>query len=373
MNEDNVWNKLYKSPIFIGILLVYIPLTEWVIYEFIISYKCYNPLCCNPYFGFVITLLFILIFFISIGCILQYFSLSALTLFRFLNNEIGSRPLNLLFALVFAMHLSWICDSGYDLVFKDEELYLVYWSRLGLAIIGMTCVFLIFPKRKKIKYPIPPEKRKLLVMGLSEIKLNEDINNIETAVIPFSEYVNIKTVVVLLSENMNPVRAGKDDNKKIDLTLLNPETKLYEAYENYKNIIHNYKNAPIKKDAITALENLLIEKIKDSFPAVLSPDEIQFIFTEPVSYNDFDTCYTTIDSYLKKYEKNTEETVINISPGTALVTGVMSIHAIKGQRQLVYTKQSNNKKLEMIAYNPDVWTLGQLMQELTHELLTDKS
>lgn len=395
-NKESWWHKLFKSPVFIGVLLIVIPLAEWVIGEFIKNLPQYT-VCCNPYFVWGIILFFMLLLAISIGCALNYFSLSTVTLFRFFSNEIGSRPLNLLFAFVFAMHLSWICDSGYDLIFKDEETYWIYWSRLILAVVGMICIFMVFPRYRKIVTKVSPKNRKLLVMGLSEIKLNKKFKNIETVIKPFGEYSNIRTVIILFSNRMNmerqnvqmksplenlnksekdtevPNTGEKGQSSQIDLAILEKGSKLYEVYASYNQLIEKYKNKLVTEDnkepLIQQLKQLFIANIEYYYPTIPEPDKINFIFSTPVDYDDFMACYKTVDKYLNVFENDTKDTVINISPGTSLVTGAMSIHAIKGQRQLVYTKQKDD---ELAICDPNVWTLGQLMQELTHELITDR-
>lgn len=373
-------DRLFRSQKFIAFLLLLIPVTEWIFYEYWINFEYYS-VCCNPYFGIGIILTIILLVSICIGGVLHYFSISALTSYRFLSNAFGSRPLNLLFGFIFVMHLSWICDSAYNLVFYDNEVF--SFLRLLLAIGGMIGIFIIFPTRKGNKKSIPIEKRTLLVMGLSEIKvgLNKDdptkiYSNIEVAIKPFGKYKFIKKVVILLSENI--VKAGDC----IDINLIQDHEGLQKALKNYKEKIVALADSKEKikgiksiteldeEIIIPALRKIIQESIKYYYPQIENVDKIQILFTSSVDYDNFSRCYKVVDEALMRKEEKTASTIINISPGTAIVTSVMSIQAIKGDRQLVYTKQSGNK--DLVDPPTNVWTLGQLMRELSHELMTDR-
>ncbi|MCC8198154.1 MAG: hypothetical protein LIP06_06130, partial [Tannerellaceae bacterium] len=87
------------------------------------------------------------------------------------------------------------------------------------------------------------------------------------------------------------------------------------------------------------------------------------------NYNDFETCYNVLGDLIKKYERKlsddtTSNTLIHISPGTALISSCMSLYAIKGNRTLLYTTQ--DVKVTR-SFDYDIFTTEELLNELWKE------
>lgn len=94
---------------------------------------------------------------------------------------------------------------------------------------------------------------------------------------------------------------------------------------------------------------------------------LEFEYTEPVDYDDFDACndicYQSILSLLNLKKYSDEQIVVNITSGTALLSSVLTLNALKGSREIIYTKQ--NKFGDMAKINPNVTLIqvGELVEE----------
>lgn len=81
------------------------------------------------------------------------------------------------------------------------------------------------------------------------------------------------------------------------------------------------------------------------------PDNLEFIknveveFTEPCNYNNYPNSFDTMAEFIKKYDNDSCEFEFNITPGTALVSSVMTLLAIDGDKKLYYHEQVQGKPL----------------------------
>ena len=144
--------------------------------------------------------------------------------------------------------------------------------------------------------------------------------------------------------------------------------------ESVENVVSQFTNIIVEKisnSIITdALSNLIINCINTQYNHNFDSETIKFHFTAPVDYNEFEQCekelYLSV-YYLQKKENYTDEQIlVNISPGTSIVSGVMTLNAIKGNRGLIYTRQDNTALVE---YNPDVMVLQDYIYDFSDELV----
>jgi hypothetical protein len=107
---------------------------------------------------------------------------------------------------------------------------------------------------------------------------------------------------------------------------------------------------------IDAVKRILVELLKTyikNIPAYKGKD-IEIVFSAPVDYNNFDECndecYYLLKETMRKGKYDDSQVVVNVSPGTAVVTSAMTLNAIKGNRAMIYTTQDS--KHEVISANP---------------------
>lgn len=148
------------------------------------------------------------------------------------------------------------------------------------------------------------------------------------------------------------------DKGSISLYMDNTAEQSLLLYGRIKDIL-----TPFLRNYILA-ENRDSEKYNDLCSQLWNLD---FQYTLPVDYDDFDTCndicYRSILSLLKSKNYDDEQVVVNITSGTALLSSVLTLNALKGSREIIYTKQ--NEFGEMAKINPNVTLIqvGELVEE----------
>lgn len=81
------------------------------------------------------------------------------------------------------------------------------------------------------------------------------------------------------------------------------------------------------------------------------PDNLEFIknveveFTEPCNYNNYPNSFDRMADAIQKYDNDKFEMEFNITPGTALVSSVMTLLAIDGDKKLYYHEQVQGNPL----------------------------
>ena len=272
---------------------------------------------------------------------------------RFLNNALGLKFLSFVFILSFLIHISWLADICLDFFVLGKG----YFINIVVCLFGIFGLAIIFPIKKRGEKDINPKKRTLLVTGIREISER----SLDLLLKPFDEYLNIEKIVILLSSRVLTCidKGFKEDVEKNTET--NKAANAYiKAVENYNQSVNKRIQGHIVCDK---LSDFLNDKIQCLYPAY-NKRKVECIFSEPVDYNDFDSCYKILRDKLKEVETTTNNTIIHISPGTAIISGVMTIFTIKGQRALIYTRQDNS---ELESFNIDVWTTKDLLDELWDE------
>ena len=144
--------------------------------------------------------------------------------------------------------------------------------------------------------------------------------------------------------------------------------------ESVENVVSQFTNIIVEKisnNIITdALSKLIINCINAQYSLNFDSETIKFHFTAPVECNEFEQCEKELYLhiyYLQKIEKYEDEHIlVNISPGTSIISGVMTLNAIKGNRGLIYTRQDNT---DLVEYNPDVMVLQDYIHDFSDELV----
>lgn len=265
------------------------------------------------------------------------------------SNTCSGSLLDTLVVFSFIAFAAWIPDAVTDYVKEGNPNYLfrpiIYIAGLMLMIWGKPSVYV---KRKKIG----EDKRRILVTGMSNVTIStwNQTTNLIPVIKPFSKYKNIDTVVVLLSNSMHSGIQQLTDDK---LDMLKEELKpLKGCLQAYRERI---KKLSIKEDVLkygteetkgmeTAITELVKSSVKDLYG---HKGELKVMFSDPLDYNDFDVCnnacYGIVNhamqggGYKGRYEDS--EVVVNTTPGTAVVSSVMTINAIKGDRAMLCVNQ----------------------------------
>lgn len=308
------------------------------------------------------------------------------------SNSCSGSILDVLFVLVFLFYLAWIPDTCFDYA-RDG---LPVW-RPFLYISGFILTIFVKPDYRLANKSIDKDKRMLLVTGMSNLKYSIQNgcakNNIEPLILPFGEFPSLKEMLILFSKDtlLGIEDVGRIEGIEHDVS----DNILYSVFDKYKKRIEKIIKAygiengagVIQNKEISGLllsdkkfqmevQDALSELIKnciDHYYPQYDTKQLNIEFTSCVNYNDFEECnkdlYNRL-SYLMRYKRiDDEHVVVNITGGTSIVSGVMTLNAIKGNRGLVYVEQGGKPILKH--FNPNVIVLEQF-DELVIEKIENK-
>lgn len=349
MDANNSFKRfivdLYSTNCFTVFMLCWMLSLERLVFNMISD-------CDYRVWWLIIGISFVLLILIGIYYKAYRFSLSIMK--RFLNNALGLKWLSFIFILIFLVHISWLSDSCFNFFIEGKKT----WGNILVSLAGIVCMFIIFPIQKRENKTVAKQERTLLISGIKEI----NAHFLDLFFKPFNVYPNIEKVVILLSDKVLSISNGL-----VDDVLLGVENEADE----YKKAIKYYTTSPTelnRKVVQTKLSDFLLAKIGCSVNGYKDRN-VNFVFSKVVDYNNFNDCFLELKLMLKNEENNTNETIINISPGTSIVSGTMTIFAIKGKRELVYTRQDNSK---LESFDIDIWTTEDLLNELWGEIETSE-
>lgn len=274
---------------------------------------------------------------------------------QMLTNTAKGSPLDIITLLIFLAFAAWIPDAILDFI-KGE-----FWFRPFLYIVGLFLLVIGKPSFVIFREKVKADDRSLMLTGMSNVS-NKFQMNLEPVIKPLTVYSNIKTFLVLLSDEIlngyNDIYLEKEENDNLKKALIEYVTSLKNAGICAKKL--EPKNLSFVHEIIRKLLKAYINEI----PAYRGK-EIEIKFSNPVDYNNFDACndecYRFLQDEMKKKYKD-EHVVVNTTPGTKMVTSAMAINSIKGNRAMVYISQSGG---EVIEANPNVslTQFGDLFEE----------
>ena len=274
---------------------------------------------------------------------------------QMLTNTAKGSPLDIITLLIFLAFAAWIPDAILDFI-KGE-----FWFRPFLYVVGLFLLVIGKPSFVIFREKVKADDRSLMLTGMSNVS-NKFQMNLEPVIKPLTVYSNIKTFLVLLSDEIlngyNDIYLEKEENDNLKKALIEYVTSLKNAGICAKKL--EPKNLSFVHEIIRNLLKAYINEI----PAYRGK-EIEIKFSNPVDYNNFDACndecYRFLQDEMKKKYKD-EHVVVNTTPGTKMVTSAMAINSIKGNRAMVYISQSGG---EVIEANPNVslTQFGDLFEE----------
>lgn len=306
-------------------------------------------------------------------------------------NSCSGSILDIVFIFIFICYCAWIPDSIMDFSNTGE-----FWWRPLMFIVAFILSTLVKPTLPIKSEEIPKNDRVILFTGVSNVsyylKDGRESTNLETVIQPIIDYPNIKLIVVLFSDailsNINKIGEAfeKLDNKE--------HLKYYDIFDEYKNALKDIdpnaikeKNEQVCESVYLAIEKLIKSYI-NKYGNSSRGDNLEFEFTNAVDYNDFEgsndelmNCISAILSKRKAGKKlyYDKDLLFNISPGTAIISGVMTLNAIKGKRGLIYAKQESvdkntcENRIEVKEYDPNVIVLDQQILELMTEKMEQQN
>lgn len=319
-----------------------------------------------------VTVLYFTLF--TIGRHYKIFLASTSTIRKFLGYTIGCRLISICMVISFLCQITWFIDTACPLFLGSFDNGILSCTNTFYIIIQLVVItlfmhftlalFHVFTWITK-KRIILKKERTLLVSGFSV----PNSNSLDLFVKPFSDYANINTVIVLLSNKTFSSEFAGDKENKESFEGYIPLIDEIQTIKEYNNAVATFRKDKSDKNqgykVRKIFESILEASIHKTSPTY-KERTICFHFTEEVNYNKFDDIYKALSQPLKIEEKNNDRgTLINISPGTAMVAGALTAFAIKGNRQLIYCNQD---ELIMEESTVNVWTLNEVLKELWSEV-----
>lgn len=365
----------FYNPWLIFLLLIDFLLLEFYYEEFL--NKLTNGYLLWPYqpcgwdFFFMVGFIFLLAVIIS-GKVKNKYKLSSSTLRQLINNALGYKWLTLFILFFFMMHFSWTIDAGYD-IFLKIEFDEVNWMDLCRMIVpgsGMIVAALLIPVYQKEKKSLSEADILLSSFSVSYDKETKvsflQLGNFDLFFKPFrcGVYNTLKTIEKL--EGINkilvvpstflpevPIRMNSADEaawKDFCDEMWRQNEKIQMAYNQQEEYFNKVKTASKEYNKATQAQKLESMKVLLStiWPA-------NYIFSDKLAnYDNFDDMFGIASQLLKRHECSDSRTLIHISPGTSIPTGVLTALGVKRNRTIIYTSQDKSEDNFGKVYSVDI-------------------
>ena len=328
--KDNLL-RFYRSHFWATVMLLLLILCEYILLS--ISYAFTTPCTAVwvPVGIFLISLV--------IGFCLKVYTFDKWMIKGFLGNSITGGYTAIFFLIVFLITCAFVPALIHDYI-ADKSLTL--WG-LFVGIAAIPLEVLIYPSTESFDR-CPIEKREILVSPISFTKPKENETDYfgssksrnEGFYYPIARCKNLKEIWVVVSKEF------------IDYTKL--------CFPNMKDATD--------KEVVACYVNRIIQETNDNHK------EYDIHISEPVEYNDFDNCYEGVKKVFNEIGKDkAKKTIINISPGTAMVGSALAMFAIQGNRMLAYNKQNLPKGINPFSEsNANVLSMKELIEEMIIEI-----
>jgi hypothetical protein len=162
-------------------------------------------------------------------------------------------------------------------------------------------------------------------------KMDENKSN-EKESTPINSIGNIK-ISKIQFELEDSIKAACDDIRGSKPTQEQVENLLRVVIKSFSKYILMKDNGrdSLDEKELAAIDNLTIE------------------FTDPCNYNNYRNCFETLDRKLDEREQNNDnvQLIFNMTPGTVVVSSVMTLFSVDPDRRLFY--HSQDKDVQPIA------------------------
>jgi hypothetical protein len=306
---------------------------------------------------------------------------------KLLSNAIAPRKLGVTYLFAFVVHIGWITNSTYDMLKQSD---LKAWS-FWMAFLGIVTLIAFFPDAK---FKNRSDLKKIFVSGMSTFswkRINNQIDIDKMNIVPLVRMITsaklqdlqgAKLIILLTSEYLKQDAVDKiDEWKEKDKDNKKDENKSNEKESTPINSIGSIKISKIQfeleasikaacddirgsKPTQEQVENLLRVVIKSFSKYILMKDNgrdsldekelaaidnLKIEFTDPCNYNNYRNCFETLDRKLDEREQNNDnvQLIFNMTPGTVVVSSVMTLFSVDPDRRLFY--HSQDKDVQPIA------------------------
>lgn len=267
------------------------------------------------------------------------------------------------------------------------------WWRPVLYFFGLMASVLLKPLFYSESQEVSTDERKVLITGLSSITYSlgngGERSNLEAALSPIKLYPNIKRLHIIVTK-FSYSRIPKEILPEQFQTYVSMSPQAIKEDKNAESFLRDYPcfrillpyfgekgDGPLTASELKTVVSAYIDYLCDDQTRSQS---IKIVISDYVDFDDFDSCNRAIkkqvDDIFRIVEPEDDYTyqdrdfVFDISPGTKMLTGAMTINAIKGKRAIVYVSQNSkaaDPAMKLREYNANVVNLYDQFSELILE------
>lgn len=307
---------------------------------------------------------------------------------RMISSNVRNVTLAVFILLFFLAQITWLMDSAYSMLFDfSSDRFPQEMTAFLLSGASMIISMIIYPyapapdfgldKRKKIYSAISLSREGLFEYSKAEVLFKPFYESVIPVNSDKPDYLfGIKKLYIVLSNSI-------DFNKKI-IDFKTFEENKPELVEMLKQVgIESIPNDGIIDEEIFKKFLHIVLKYKiATHPGIQDPirdrlikqsEHLEIIWrTDQASgdlyksnYNIFHETFEAIQKCLKDNESgDTSETLLYITPGTAVVTGAFSALSLRGSRLILYVNQGNG---QLMAINPNTEAMNEYLDEIKDE------
>lgn len=279
----------------------------------------------------------------------NHFDFKSRILSKLLANSIAPTRLGTFYLLFFVVHLGWLTNVAMNMFLPSCDFGEIIWATI-ICVIGMLVLILFFPEGRENK---AKNAKFVFVTGISSYKGVPMNNNEEEPTPPSYIGFNMRPLIRILQK----VTQQKDFiNLKGEFLILQTSdfssaipTPFFDGYKDFGFDTINYQEC--EKYGITP-ENALHDKLRliikkiaiKEFPTMEEwiKNNLDIEFTLPCNYNDFPTCFKTLSKIVQDLDDSNHRFIFNTTPGTAVVSTVMTLLSIDADRELYYYSQDSS-------------------------------
>lgn len=255
----------------------------------------------------------------------------------FVKNTVGGDFLSIMMLIWFLMNFSWFVDATFELVVKfDWSCSSFAYSLIALS--GLLILVCMYPDYEDADLDM--SERKIVFTGIS---YDNSVKRITSR--------NIDSLFCPLVCDVVEGEGNNNTSMKLDgickYVIIPSKELLTKPFDN--SFIESIDSNELKSRFIEYNAHILSSETRTGDMAELLKDycrnmfdkDIDFVIESSVDYNVFSDVFDTFEKVLSKFR--TGESILYISLGTSILSGALSMLAVKGKRIILYLSQADKQ------------------------------
>ncbi len=237
---------------------------------------------------------------------------------KLLSNAVVPRWLGVWYLLLFVMHFSWATDGAIGAITSPTP---EAWWQFGIGTVGLIILLIFFPEGRSMKDESPC---KVFVSGMSKLSVPKEDGYRQLNLRPLVRILQVVRDEEAPSCEMLILKSDQNTDPGPVLEFLGVDAKSTAAMP------HDEK-----------LKLLIRTVAKREFPGKKWIDELEINFTRACNYDDFPQCSGVLMPLIKGLDDSKHRLYFNLTPGTVVVSSLMTLLAIDANRELYYYNQKD--------------------------------